>query len=187
MTTSLLCQAQLSQLLIIDIQERLAATMDADVLARLVRNTNILIEAATTLAIPILRTEQYPKGLGSTLADITAKLPDGQTAYAKTCFSSCGAAGIDPFLKNTARKQIVITGIEAHICVLQTALELHLLGNQVFVVQDGVCSRSKTHYKNALARMQQAGIIITNTESVLFEWLQDASHPQFKTLSKLIR
>jgi len=106
MTTSLLCQAQLSQLLIIDVQERLAHTMDADVLATLVRNTNILIEAATTLAIPILRTEQYPKGLGPTLADIATTLPDAQTAYAKTCFSGCGAAGIDPFLKDTARQQI---------------------------------------------------------------------------------
>lgn len=187
MTTSLLCQAQLSQLLIIDVQDRLAATMDNEVLARLVRNTNILIEAASALAIPILRTEQYPKGLGPTLTDITANLPAGQAAFEKTCFSSCGAAGIEPSLQDNARKQIIITGMEAHICVLQTALELHHLGKQVFVVQDGVCSRSKVNYKNALARMRQTGVVISNTESVLFEWLQDASHPQFKMLSKLIR
>jgi len=187
MATSLLCQAQLSQLLIIDIQERLAQTMDDDVLDKLVRNTNILVEAAATLEIPILRTEQYPKGLGPTLPDIAAKLPAGQTAYEKTCFSSCGAAGIETFLNDASRKQIIIAGMETHICVLQTAIELHQQGKQVFVVQDAVCSRRKKHFKNALARLQQAGIIISNVESVLFEWLHDASHPQFKTLSKLIR
>ena len=82
---------------------------------------------------------------------------------------------------------MIITGMEAHICVLQSAIQLQQRGTQVFVVQDAVCSRSKKHYKNALARMQQAGIIISNTESVLFEWLGDSSHPQFKSLSKLIR
>jgi nicotinamidase-related amidase len=187
MTTPLLCQAPLSQLLIIDIQERLARSMDEDVLDKLLHSTTVLIEAATALGIPILRTEQYPKGLGPTLADITAKLPAGQTAHEKTCFSSCGAAGIEASLNDAVRKQIIITGMEAHVCVLQTAIELQQRGKQVFVVQDGVCSRSRKNYKNALARMQQAGIIISNAESVLFEWLRDASHPQFKSLAKLIR
>jgi nicotinamidase-related amidase len=187
MTTPLLCRSQHSQLLIIDVQERLARTMDEDILDQLVRNTNILIEAATTLAIPILRTEQYPKGLGPTLPDIVAKLPDGQAAHEKTCFSSCGAAGIENALNDAGHNQIILTGMETHICVLQSAMELQQQGKQVFVVQDAVCSRSKKHFKNALARMRQAGVIISNTESVLFEWLKDASHPQFKTLAKLIR
>lgn len=187
MTMPLLCQSQHSQLLMIDIQERLAHTMDEDVLAKVVRNTNILIEAATALGIPLLRTEQYPKGLGPTLTEISEKLPTGHTAIEKTCFSSCGATGIETYLNDAVRRQIVITGMETHICVLQSAIELQQRGKQVFVVQDGVCSRSKKNFKNAIARMQQAGIIITNTESVLFEWLKDASHPQFKTLSKLIR
>jgi len=187
MTTSLLCQAQLSQLLIVDVQDRLASTMEKAILDQLVRNTNILIEAATALDIPILRTEQYPKGLGPTVNDIAAKLPPAQTAYEKTCFSCCGAAGIDADLHDANRKQIVITGMETHICVLQSAIELQQQGKQVFVVKDAVCSRRKKHFKNALARMQQAGIIISNVESVLFEWLRDASHPQFKSLSKLIR
>lgn len=187
MTAPLLCQASFSQLLIIDVQERLAASMDAAVLQSLVHNTTILIEAATALAVPILRTEQYPKGLGPTLPAITRALPAEQHACDKTCFSSCGAAGIESSLNDVVRKQIVITGMEAHICVLQTALDLSQRGAQVFVVGDAVCSRRKHHYQNALTRMQQAGIIISNTESVLFEWLQDASHPQFKSLSKLIR
>lgn len=187
MTTSLLCQAPRSQLLIIDVQDRLARTMDEDVLDKLVRNTNILIEAATALTIPIQRTEQYPKGLGSTLPAIVAKLPEGHTTYEKTCFSSCGAAGFDASLNDTSRDQIIISGMETHICVLQSAMELLQQGKQVFVVQDAVCSRSKKHFKNALARMRQAGVIISNVESVLFEWLKDANHPQFKSLAKLIR
>ncbi|MBI1422082.1 MAG: isochorismatase family protein [Gammaproteobacteria bacterium] len=187
MPTSPLCQAQLSQLLIIDVQDRLARTMDETILEQLLRNTRILIEAAIALEIPIVRTEQYPKGLGPTVAAIAEKLPAGQTAYEKTCFSSCGAAGIDTQLNDITRKQLIVTGMEAHICVLQSAIELQQQGKQVFVVQDAVCSRSKQHYKNALARLQQAGVIITNAESVLFEWLKDASHAQFKTLSRLIR
>lgn len=187
MTTSLLCQPQFSQLLIIDVQDRLAATMDKDVLDQLISNTNILTEAASALDVPIMRTEQYPKGLGPTVASIADKLPDGQTAFEKTCFSCCGASGIEANLQDSARKQIILTGMETHICVLQTAMELQQLGKQVFVVQDAVCSRRKKHFKNALARMRQAGIFITNTESVLFEWMRDASHPQFKTLSRLIR
>lgn len=187
MTASLLCQASLSQLLIIDVQERLAGTMDAAVLQALVRNTNILIEAATALNVPILRTEQYPKGLGPTLPEIAQALPAGQTACEKTGFSCCAAAGIEASTSDVVRKQIILTGMETHICVLQTALDLQQRGNQVFVVADAVCSRRKSNYQNALARLQNAGIIISNTESVLFEWLQDASHPQFKTLSKLIR
>jgi nicotinamidase-related amidase len=187
MTASLLCQAPLSQLLIIDVQDRLAGTMDETVLGSLVRNTTILIEAATALAVPILRTEQYPKGLGPTLPQIAQALPAGQQACEKTCFSCCGAAGIESSISDVVRKQVVLTGMETHICVLQTALDLQQRGNQVFVVADAVCSRRKQHYQNALARMQQAGIIISNTESVLFEWLSDASHPQFKALSKLIR
>lgn len=187
MTASLLCQAPLSQLLIIDVQERLAGTMDADQLQTLVRNTNILIEAATALDVPILRTEQYPKGLGPTLPDIATCLPAGQHAVEKTCFSCCGASGLEPAMSDVTRKQMILTGMETHICVLQTAIDLRQRGFTVFVVADAVCSRRQHHYQLGLERMQQAGVIISTTESVLFEWLRDASHPQFKSLSKLIR
>lgn len=187
MTASLLCQAPLSQLLIIDIQERLAGTMDAEQLQSLVRNTNILIQAATALDIPILRTEQYPKGLGPTLPAIAATLPADQHACEKTCFSCCGAAGMEASLGDAVRKQVILTGMETHICVLQTAIDLHQRGFSVFVAADAVCSRRQSHHQLALERMQQAGVIISNTESILFEWLRDASHPQFKSLSKLIR
>jgi nicotinamidase-related amidase len=185
--SALLCQANTSQLLIIDIQEKLAGAMPAEVLANVLHSNQILISACKALAIPVLHSEQYPKGLGHTHAELQSALADQTPAFEKTCFSSCAASGMDTLLNNTTRNQIVLTGMEAHICVLQTAMQLLAQGKQVFVVEDGVCSREETHFRNALARMRQAGAIITNRESVIFEWLGDASHPQFRELSKLIR
>lgn len=185
--SGLLCHANTSQLLIIDIQEKLAGAMQTKVLANVLRTNQILIRACQALAIPVLHTEQYPKGLGHTHAELQKVLANHGPAFEKTCFSGCAASGIGPSLANASRQQIVITGMETHICVLQTVMQLLEQGKQVFVVQDGVCSRDKQHFKNALARMQQAGAMITNRESVLFEWLGDASHTQFRELSKLIR
>jgi len=182
-----LCQADHSQLLIIDVQEKLAGAMPHDVLANVLRSHRILLQACRSLGIPVLHTEQYPQGLGHTHSDLTALLDGQAPAFTKTCFSSCAASGIETHLADRTRNQVVITGMETHICVLQTCMQLLEQGKQVFVVQDGVCSRDKANYKNALARMRQAGAIITNRESVLFEWLVDASHPQFRELSKLIR
>lgn len=187
MSTSLLCQAAHSQLLIVDVQQRLAEAMDEDVLAALVKHTGILIEAANALQVPVLHSEQYPRGLGPTLPAITDKLTATQHSGEKTGFSCCAAPGLQTRLNDAVRTQIILTGMEAHICVLQTAIELQQRGKTVFVVEDAVCSRRKKNFKNALARLRQAGCIVTNTESVLFEWLRDAQHPQFKVLSKLIR
>ena len=182
-----LCDHQRSQLLIIDIQERLFAAMPEKPAQKVLRNTKILLEASQLLSVPILRTEQYPKGLGATHDELQDALPEDNTAFEKTCFSSCGAEGIEPLLSSPGRDQIIVTGMESHVCVLQTAFELHDLGKQVFLLEDAVCSRHKDNYRNAIERLRNAGIIITNTESVLFEWLRDASHPQFKAVSQLIR
>lgn len=187
MSTPLLCQAAHSQLLLIDTQQRLAEAMDEDVLESLIKHSGILIEAANALQIPVLHTEQYPRGLGPTLPALREKLTAEQSACEKTGFSCCAAPGLNERLNDAVRTQIILTGMEAHICVLQTAIELQQRGKTVFVVEDAVCSRKKRNFKNALARLRQAGCIVTNTESVLFEWLRDAQHPQFKALSKLIR
>ncbi len=183
----MLCDKTNSQLLIIDVQERLCAAMPAPVLAQLLRNTTVLITAARALQIPLLVTEQYPQGLGSTHAQIKTALPDDQSFYSKTCFSSCGAKDIKPLLTVHAHGQFILTGMEAHVCVLQTALELKQQGATVFVVEDAICSRFKPQFNNAIARLRAEGIVISSTESVLFEWLRDASHPQFKALAPLIR
>jgi nicotinamidase-related amidase len=173
-----LARAADSALIVIDIQERLAFAMPAR--DSVVRATGILLEAAARLDIPVLITEQYPKGLGGTVADVALKLPEATTRIEKTCFSASAALAL-------TRPQVVLAGMEAHVCVLQTALELAAGGLDVFVVADAVCSRTEANYSNALARMQRAGIIVTNTESVIFEWLRDAAHEHFRPLSRLIR
>jgi len=180
-----LCHADLSQLLIIDVQERLASVIADKVLASVLANINILLQAANQLSVPILHTEQYPQGLGPTHPDIQAHLTG--KPISKTCFSSCGAEGMTDIISDSTREQWIIMGMETHICVTQTCMDLLALDKTVIIVEDGVCSRTKDNFRNGIDRMRQAGAIIANTESVLFEWLGDASHDQFRSLSKLIR
>ncbi|MGD8926924.1 MAG: isochorismatase family protein [Thioalkalispiraceae bacterium] len=182
-----LCKTNQSQLLLIDIQERLAGAMPKQYLEMVLSSGKTLITAATQLNIPIVHTEQYPKGLGPTHSELVSVFPDNITALEKTCFSSCGANGMEAQVTDSQRDQWIILGMETHICVLQTCMELLEKNRTVVIVEDGVCSRKKNNFKNAIARMRAAGAIISNTESVLFEWLRDASHPDFKSLSKLIR
>lgn len=178
MSGSKLARAAESALVVIDMQERLAAVMPAR--ESVVRAAGILLEAAARLDIPVLVSEQYPKGLGATVPEVALKLPQGSTRIEKTSFSACAALPL-------TRPQVVLAGMEAHVCVLQTALELAAAGREVFVVADAVCSRTEANYSNALARLQSAGIVVTNTESVIFEWLRDAAHEHFRAVSKLIR
>jgi len=182
-----LCNADNSCLVVIDIQTRLTSVMPVKVLARLKRNINILLQSAETLSIPVLSTEQYPEGLGPTEPEIVELLPDSTLKFEKTCFSCTGARQFLKHLKEDARKQVILVGIEAHVCVLQTAIQLIAEGYQVFVVADGICSRHRDNYEASLSRMSHAGVTICNTESVLFEWLRDAKHEHFKKLSGLVR
>ena len=182
-----LCHAQHSQLLVIDIQERLASAMPAKVLEKVIHHNAILLQAAEKLNIPIIHSEQYPKGLGHTLEEISAHLPENATSIEKTCFSCTEVEGFHELFAKHNRQQVVLSGIESHICVLQTALQLQRQGYSVYVTEDATCSRQKSNHKNAMARLRHNGIIITNTESVLFEWLRDAKHAEFKQLSQLIK
>jgi len=186
-TKSLLCDANSSALLIIDIQTHLTAVMPLKVLARLKNNTSLLIKAADTLNIPILATEQYPKGLGPLEPEIVEILPKETVRFEKTCFSCVGADNFLEKLKSSGKKQIILLGLEAHVCVLQTAIDLLVNDYQVFVVIDGICSRHRENYETSLLRMRQSGIITCNAESVLFEWLRDSKNEHFKTLSDLVR
>ena len=182
-----LCVSDESALLIIDIQTHLTAVMPAKVLARLKRNTTLLLKAADILNIPVVATEQYPQGLGPLEPEIVEILPKSTNRIEKTCFSCVGADDFLETLNKLERKQIIIMGLEAHVCVLQTAIELLDNDYQVFVVIDGICSRHRENYEASLYRMRQSGIITCNAESVLFEWLRDSKHEHFKTLSKLVR
>jgi nicotinamidase-related amidase len=187
MTQSLVCAREASVLAVIDIQTRLTAVMPAKVLARLQRYTGLLIKAAATLGIPVYVTEQYPQGLGRLESEIEKLLPAGARRYEKTAFSCCGAEQFTADLRATGRKQILLTGMETHVCILQSALDLLLLGYQVFIVSEAVCSRHRESYETALDRLRQAGAVIINAESVVFEWLRDARHEHFKILQPLLR
>lgn len=182
-----ICNAEDSLLIIVDMQSRLSAAMPKADFEEVLADSIRLVEAADILKIPVLLTEQYPKGLGPTEADLTRKLPEKTLFFDKTGFSCCAADGFLKALEDSRRKQIILIGQEAHVCILQTALELLNRGFQVFVVEDAVISRKAEHKLNALQRMLQQGVIVTNYESVIFEWLKNASHPDFKTISGLIR
>ncbi|MDD4914477.1 MAG: isochorismatase family protein [Methylococcales bacterium] len=176
-----------SLLVVIDMQARLSAAMPEQAVQSMTTNTARMLTAAQILGVPVLVTEQYPQGLGATTRDITDHLPPGAPVFAKTGFSCCQAAGFNQALLALGRRQIILAGQEAHVCVLQTALELLHLGHQVFVVEDALCSRLSSHMLSALQRMAQQGATIVCHESVLFEWLKDAAHADFKTISSLLR
>ncbi len=182
-----LTHADNAQLVVIDVQERLAGAMPPDDRARVIRNAGILLQAAGRLQVPVVATQQYPKGLGPTEPELAAHLPAGAARLDKTVFSCCRADGFNAALAAAGRPQVVLAGMETHVCVLQTALELHAQGHQVFVVEDACCSRNPANAANAARRLRHAGVIVTNTESVLFEWLGDARHGEFKALSALVR
>ncbi|MFV1993472.1 MAG: hydrolase [Acidiferrobacterales bacterium] len=184
---NLLSDKNHSVLVIVDVQTKLAAAMPEDEINNVLRTSNILLQAAIALEIPVLATEQYPQGLGSTLPEIKSQLPGDLIAVSKTCFSCSDSETFLESLSETGRKQVVLVGMEAHICVLQTAMGLLGRGYQVFIPGDGVCSRSVNHKRNALNRMINNGIQISNVESVLYEWLRDAKNEHFKKLSALIR
>jgi nicotinamidase-related amidase len=176
-----------SVLVVIDIQDRLAAAMLPAARQAVVRNTQILVRAASCLDIPIFVTEQYPKGLGPTVAELVELLPVGTLRLEKTCFSCAGAKPFSAALAATGRSQVILAGMETHVCILQSALDLRVAGREVFVVEDACCSRKPEHHANAIDRLRSGGVVITNTESVVFEWLRDARHEHFKAISALLR
>lgn len=182
-----LLKSEDSVLLIVDMQARLAASMPTDAYAGARDAVITLARAARELDLPVLLTRQYPKGLGPTDGDIEATLPDSAHAVDKTCFSACGADALMEALRATGRREVVVCGMETHVCVLQTAAGLAEAGYRPTVVADGVCSRRTSHRDNALARMVAAGIGVSNHESVLFEWLRDARHERFKAVSALLK
>lgn len=171
-------------LLIIDIQERLAAVMAER--EAVVANTLHLIEMAKLHQVPILLTEQFPRGLGPTLPEIKESLPCYEP-FEKTAFDCCREEGFLDRVAAGGRKKILLTGMETHICVLQTALGLLQTGYQVHVIQDAVCSRTADNRQAALEHLRDAGAVITTTETVLFQVLEKAGTPEFKILSKRIK
>ena len=173
-----------SQLVIVDMQTRLSSVM-TDHVDDVVKNCATLLQSAALLEIPTILTEQYPKGLGSTVPDLSQYMV-GKKAVEKTAFSCCGEPAFNRQLLGD-HSQVILAGMEAHICVLQTALDLLAQGKTVFVLEDAVISRNPENKRNALNRMREAGVIISNTESLVFEWLGVAEGDAFKKISQLVR
>lgn len=172
-------------LVVIDVQEKLCKAMDEKVLAKLTGNVSVLQEAAAELRIPVLATEQYVRGLGETLPELKGKLDS--PALEKMTFSCCGDDNFIAALQKLGRKQIIITGMETHVCVLQTVIELLDAGYVVHLVNDAVMSRKKENWQVGVNAAAAAGAVITSTEAALFQLLKVAGTDEFKKLSKLVR
>lgn len=173
-----------SLLLIIDVQEKLVNTLDKQIV---VTRTATLAKAAKILGIPIITTQQYPQGLGLTVEQVSENFTPGTKIIDKTSFSAVKAEGFLETLKSFNKKQIVICGIETHVCVHQSAADLITEGFEVYVAKDACASRNKYEFKQGIERMQSNGAQITCLEIILFEWLRDAKNPNFKEIQALIK
>ncbi len=178
----MLMDADRSCLLVIDVQTRLAPAMEAH--HRVIANTAVLMKAAARLRVPMLVSEQYPRGLGPTVPELAA---GAGAVVEKIHFSCLGEQAYAQRFRGLGRRQAVVAGIEAHVCVLQTCIELMEGGDQVYVVADAVSSRTAENATLALARLRAAGAAIVTTEMVIFEWLRRAGTPEFKELSALVK
>lgn len=174
--------AEHSALLVVDVQAKLLDRIDGRdaMLSNVVR----LIKAAGLLDVPVLATEQYPQGLGPSVPEVSALIPNRAE---KTAFHCCAAAPIMETLHARGIRKVTVVGIEAHVCVAQTALELLGMSIRVQVPADAVSSRHPFDREVALRRLELAGAVVTSTEAAIFEWTESADHPKFKAISALIK
>lgn len=181
----MLIEAQRSRLLLVDFQARLFPAMTPATPGLLAR-VLLLVRAATLLEIPIVVTRQYPQGLGPLLPELAAVLPEEAMSADKMSFSCCGDEDLAAIFEDE-RDQVIIAGVETHVCVLQTAFDLRARGRVPYVLADGCASRSVEHHNQALARLAQDGVRIATIESLLFEWLRGAEHRRFREVARAIR
>ena len=174
-------------LVVIDVQERLFPAMDADHREEVMRNIKVLTATARRLNLGTLVTEQYPKGLGHTLQEVKDALPPGVQPVEKVAFSCQGVEAFRSRLTATGARQLLLAGIEAHVCVLMSALDLLAEGYAVHIVADAVTSRTQANWRLAMAQLRQAGAVVTTTETVLFQLLRQADTADFRELARLIR
>lgn len=171
-------------LLVVDLQERLLPAMFEK--ERVLQNSLRLVQGAKVLGLPVFVTEQYRKGLGPTVPEIAAALP-GFAPFEKMAFSACGADRLGPALQAAKLSNILLCGVEAHVCVSQSCLDLLQQGFRVFVPADAISSRTRENHQIGLGRMQDAGAVIVSTEMALLELLERAGTPEFKQILELIK
>jgi nicotinamidase-related amidase len=181
----MIVSASQSWLLVVDIQERLLPAMHDG--ARVVERTKILLTTAQTLGAPVAFSEQYPKGLGRTVAELTSS---SAKVFEKMTFSCWRDEAIKSYAIErfeSGRPQIIVAGIEAHVCVMQTCIDMAMAGFAVFAVEDAMSSRKESSAAIALERMRANSVQVINTEMAVFELLGKAGTAEFKTLSALIK
>ena len=169
-------------LVVVDVQEKLMPLIPGG--TRIVWNIRRLIDGAKLLGLPVVSTEQYPQGLGPTVAELAARL---ETPPEKTLFSCRECASLFQDLSARGIFKLLVVGIESHVCIQQTVLDLLSAGMRVFVAADAIGARFAIDHEIALRRMEASGAVPTTTEAALFEWCESAAHPQFKQISQLIR
>jgi nicotinamidase-related amidase len=177
--------AEKAVLVVIDIQERLVTAMPQDVYLPMRETVSMLVNGAGLLGIPVVTTEQYPQGIGHTVPEL-AEACKG-TVVEKVSFGCCGEPNFLAALKKLGRTQVILTGMETHVCVYQTVLGLLEDGYHIHLVRDAICSRNKTDFLAGIANAAQAGAVITTAETVLFQMMQKSTHAQFRAVSKLIK
>jgi len=179
-----LCPREDSLLLVVDVQERLLPHIFEK--ERVLENCRRLIQTANVLGVPILLTEQYPQGIGRTVKEITDLLP-GAEPIEKVSFSCCGDPAFLERLAALGKRTVIVCGIEAHVCITQTTLELLAGGYFPYVVGDAISSRTRENWEAGVARMQQAGATLGSTEMVAFELLRRAATDEFRQILSLFR
>lgn len=179
-----LLRRESSVLLVIDLQDAYRGKIASE--ERTVAAGTRLLRGAAALGVPVILTEQYPKGLGPTREEIAAALPADAARFEKTSFSCLGVPALRAHLEALGRRQVLVAGIETHVCVSQTAHDLLAAGFQVQLPRDAVSARFALEDEAGFAKMIGSGAVPTSVEAVFFEWLRDAKHPDFKTLHRLV-
>lgn len=172
-------------LVVVDVQEKLVPAMDERICGRLVGHINMLVETFKAMNLPIIATEQYPRGLGNTIDELAGATEND--CVEKVAFSCAGEPNFMAALEKTGARQVVLVGMEAHVCVYQTMIDLLDRGYDVHLVRDAICSRFKSDYDTAIRMAPQMGAVLTTTEIALFQLLGAAGGDEFKLVSKLVR
>ena len=172
-------------IVVVDLQEAFRAPIfEFD---KMVARTAIVVQAARLLNLPVLVTEQYPQKLGATVPEIKSALPEGVAIVDKTAFSCCGASVFVEQLERLRRKQVVLCGIETHVCMSQTAHDLLARGYQVHVLEDCTSSRTRENREIGVAKMRRSGALPSSSEMALFELMVDSKHEQFRAISRMVK
>lgn len=178
-------QREQAVMVVVDVQEKLVPSMNERVAGRVIQHVGMLLEGFKAMQLPVIATEQYPRGLGHTIPELAAAAQ--QQCVEKVAFSCCGEPNFIAALEKTGRKQVLLVGMEAHVCVYQTMIALLEMGYQVHLVRDAICSRFKTDYQTAITMAPALGAVLTTTEMALFQLLEVAGTEEFKVVSGLAR